>query len=189
MANPRMVLLFSGHMIDAPDRAEPRFPADKEPIAARAIDATLEVLRPGPQDLAICGGACGGDLLFAEAALARELPLEVCLPFEEAQFLAASVDFADSDWHARFLAVTRHPRTARLIASEVLGPLREGEDAYERNNLWMLARARRFGDARVQFACLWDGGGGDGPGGTRHMVEQIERSGGTVHWLDTRRLW
>ncbi|WP_236101967.1 tetratricopeptide repeat-containing protein [Methylotetracoccus oryzae] len=31
---PRQVLLFSGHMLDAPARKEPRFPADKEPIAA-----------------------------------------------------------------------------------------------------------------------------------------------------------
>ncbi len=189
VTQPRMVLLFSGHMIDAPGRAEPRFPADKEPIAARAIDATLDVLRPGTQDLAICGGACGGDLLFAEAALARGVPLEVCLPFDEAQFLAASVDFAGGNWRDRYFAVTRHPHTVRLIASEALGPPGDAEDPYERNNLWMLARARRFGDERVQFGCLWNGAGGDGPGGTRHMVEQIERSGGTVHWLDTRKLW
>ena len=35
--NPRKVLLFSGHMIDGPNRKESRFPADKEPIAAKAI--------------------------------------------------------------------------------------------------------------------------------------------------------
>jgi hypothetical protein len=34
---PRLVFLFSGHMIDAPDRVEPRFPADNEHIAAKAI--------------------------------------------------------------------------------------------------------------------------------------------------------
>ena len=31
---PRQVVLFSGHMIDAPGREKPRFPPDKEPIAA-----------------------------------------------------------------------------------------------------------------------------------------------------------
>ena len=74
-APPRKVALFSGHMIDAPDRPKPRFPADKEPIAARAIAAALADLDIGPQDLSICGGACGGDLLFAEAALARSASL------------------------------------------------------------------------------------------------------------------
>jgi len=34
---PRKVVLFSGHMIDAPGREKPRFPPDKEPIAASAI--------------------------------------------------------------------------------------------------------------------------------------------------------
>ena len=34
---PRKVVLFSGHMIDAPGREKPRFPPDKEPIAANAI--------------------------------------------------------------------------------------------------------------------------------------------------------
>ena len=33
---PRCVFLFSGHRIDAPGRPEPRFPADKEKIAAEA---------------------------------------------------------------------------------------------------------------------------------------------------------
>ena len=32
----RYVFLFSGHMIDAPGRPEPRFPADKEKIAGQA---------------------------------------------------------------------------------------------------------------------------------------------------------
>ena len=30
---PRKVVLFSGHMIDAPGRKKPRFPSDKEAIA------------------------------------------------------------------------------------------------------------------------------------------------------------
>ena len=41
---PRQVFLFSGHMIDAPDRKDPRFPADKEPIAAKAIADKLDAL-------------------------------------------------------------------------------------------------------------------------------------------------
>ncbi len=38
-SSPRKVALFSGHMIDAPGRAKPRFPPDKEPLAANAIAA------------------------------------------------------------------------------------------------------------------------------------------------------
>lgn len=74
------VFLFSGHMIDASDRANPRFPADKEVIAANAIARELQRLDAGPRDLAICSAACGGDLLFAEAALARGARLESTSP-------------------------------------------------------------------------------------------------------------
>jgi hypothetical protein len=91
-------------MIDAPGRGKPRFPPDKEPVAAQAIAGALTDIDVGPRDLCICGSACGGDLLFAEAALARGAHLEFYIPFEEPTFLQKSVDFADSDWRARFFA-------------------------------------------------------------------------------------
>ena len=47
---PEKVFLFSGHMIDAPERKQPRFPADKEPIAAAAITKALDDLAP-PQPI------------------------------------------------------------------------------------------------------------------------------------------
>ena len=83
---PRKVALFSGHMIDAPGREKPRFPPDKEPVAAHAIAETLTDLGVGPADLGICVGACGGDLLFAEAVLARGGRLELYIPFDGGPF-------------------------------------------------------------------------------------------------------
>jgi len=186
-APPRRVLLFSGHMIDAPGRAQPRFPADKEPLAAAAIAGTLDRLGAGAEDLAICSGACGGDLLFAEAALARRARLELYIPFDEPTFLARSVDVADRDWRLRYLAA-RSRATLHVMPAE-RGPTPDGEDAYERNNLWMLEAATRFGAGKVDFICLWDGQQGDGPGGTRHLMEEVGRRDGRTHWLDTRRLW
>jgi hypothetical protein len=174
-------------MIDAPGRAKPRFPPDKEPIAAMAITSALADLHIGPDDLCICGGACGGDLLFAEAALARSVLLEIYIPFEEPTFLEKSVNFADSDWRARFFAVKA--RSALHVAPLELGPTREGEDAYERNNRWMLDAAMRFGADKVDFVCLWNGEGGDGPGGAQHMMEEVRKKGGRSVWLDTRKLW
>lgn len=184
---PRKVLLFSGHMIDAPGRAEPRFPPDKEGDAAQAIAATLDSLGAGSEDLAICGGACGGDLLFAEAALARGAALELYIPFEEAKFLEKSVTFANADWHARFLAA-KSRGTLHVLPLE-RDPTPEGEDAYERNNLWQLESAMRFGPEKVEFICLWNGKQGDGPGGTRHLMQEVQRHAGRTHWLDTTKLW
>jgi len=187
MAPPGIVLLFSGHMIDAPGRAEPRFPPDKEGIAAQAIAATLESLGAAPGDLAICGGACGGDLLFAEAALARGAALELYIPFEEPQFLEKSVTFADAAWKARFDAAKS--RSILHVLPLELGPTPEGGDPYERNNLWMLESATRFGPEKVELVCLWNGRAGDGPGGTRHMMQEVEHRAGRTHWLDTTKLW
>ena len=184
---PRKVVLFSGHMIDAPGRAKPRFPPDKEPVAAAAIAAALSDLAIGPADLAICGGACGGDLLFAEAALAGAARLEIYIPFDEPTFFQKSVDFADKDWRARFSAAKA--RAALHVQPIELGPPPAGEDPYERNNRWMLDAASGFGADRLDFVCLWNGEGGDGPGGTRHMMEEVRDRGGRAVWLDTRTLW
>ena len=56
---PRQVFLFSGHMVDAPDRSRARFPPDKEPLAAAAIAKLLDELGAGATDVAISSGACG----------------------------------------------------------------------------------------------------------------------------------
>jgi hypothetical protein len=186
-APPKKVILFSGHMIDAPDREEPRFPANKESVAANTIAAALEELGAGAGDLCICGGACGGDLLFAEAALKRGACLELYLPFEEATFLSKSVDFANRDWRARFYAAKSHA-SLHVLPLERRATPGDG-DPYEQNNLWMLEAAARFGAHKVEFICLWNGQQGDGPGGTRHLMEEVRRLSGRVHWLDTTKLW
>jgi hypothetical protein len=184
---PRKVVLFGGHMIDAPRRAKPRFPADKEPVAARAIAEALDTIGVGPHDLCVCGGACGGDLLFAEAALARSAQLEIYIPFDEPVFLEKSVDFAGDGWRARFFAAKA--RAALHVLPVEKGATSADESPYERNNLWMLDMASRFGWDRVDFVCLWNGESGDGPGGTRHMMEEVRTRGGRTIWLDTRNLW
>ena len=184
---PRKVLLFSGHMIDAPGRKEMRFPADKEPTAADAIARTLDEIDVGSDDLAICSAACGGDLLFAEASLARGVKLQLYIPFEERKFLHESVDFADADWRRRFFTAKEHA-SLHLMPDE-LGPLPLGTNPYERNNLWMMESAMKFGAEKVEFICLWDGLGGDGPGGTRHLMKEVHNRAGRIHWLNTKELW
>jgi hypothetical protein len=194
MPDPHRVFLFSGHMIDAVDRPKPRFPPDKEPIAAQAIASALDELGAGADDLGITEGACGGDLLFAEAMLARGAQLELRLPFDEETFVRGSVAFAKAPtvpdrWAERFRAARTNPGTRVLVMPEVLGPLPAGEDPYARCNLWMLEAGLAMGASRLVLVCLWDGGGGDGPGGTADMVRQVEGRGGTVRRLDTRALW
>ena len=123
---------------------------------------------------------------FAEAAVARSARLELYIPFEEATFLAKSVDFAGGDWRARFFGAKARA-TLHVLPLE-RGETPKGEDPYERNNRWMLDAAARFG-SEVDFVCLWNGEGGDGPGGTRDMMEEVQNRGGQALWLNTTKLW
>ena len=187
---PRQTILFTGHMADAPDRATPRFPATRIDAASHRIAAALDEIGAGPQDLALTQGAAGGDVLFAEACLARAVPLRLLLPLTEREFVAASLlPVSDgATWHARFRAVVDRldepPREAPLV----LGPLAPGDNAFVRANLWLLQSALAFGADKLVCICLWDGGGGDGPGGTRHLVDAVRGAGGRVVRIDSGSL-
>lgn len=180
-AAPRLVFLFSGHMIDAPGRKIARFPLQSEPLVTQAIADLMAQLDAGPADLAICGGACGGDLIFAEAALSRGSRVQLYLPFDEPTFLARCVDIAGMSWRARFEAVKS--RAALDCLTQTLQYAESDDLAFERNNVRMLESALRYDPQKLQFIALWDGRPGDGPGGTQHMVESVRRSGARCHMV------
>ncbi len=189
---PGKVILFSGHMIDAPGRTPPRFPADKESVAAQSIAEALKMLDVGPEDLALTQGACGGDLLFTEACLRLGVQVHWLQPFREADFIQKSVVQSDEVWRARYFEAKAKLAAPILSAPDELGePLQQAENGYpyERCNLWLLYTALVYGVDKVRFICLWNGGGGDGPGGTAHMYQEVNDRTGQVTWLDTRKLW
>lgn len=62
-SQPRQVLLFSGHMIDAPMRPTSRFPAEKESIAALKMAEALDQPIAGAEDVGLTQGACGGEFV------------------------------------------------------------------------------------------------------------------------------
>jgi hypothetical protein len=187
---PRQVILFTGHMVDAPGRAVARFPATLVAAAGVRIDAALAEIDAGPADLALTQGAAGGDLLFAEACLARAVPLRLFLPLQESEFVAQSLLPVEGGaaWHARYREVVARLDRPPSEAPRVLGGLAAGEDAFVRGNLWLLASALAFGSELLRCICLWDGGGGDGPGGTRHLVDAVYAAGGTVLRIDPASL-
>lgn len=186
---PRRVFLFSGHMIDTPDRPVPRFPAAQETVAARAIGVTLDTLEAGAGDLALCSGACGGDILFAEACLLRGVRLEIWLPFDTATFLEKSVSFAGPGWSTRFQTIQDNPLANVSITPGQTEFATETATPYARTNLWLLQRAFARGEDKVHFICLWNRQGGDGPGGTEQMHDEVNKRTGQVHLLDTNILF
>jgi tetratricopeptide (TPR) repeat protein len=188
---PRQVLLFSGHMMDAPGRVTPRFPPSAEPLAAKAIADALDALGADSNDLALCQAAAGGDLLFLEACQQRSVNCQVMLPFPEPEFIQRSVrpSSGGQRWVDRFTAAVPREHTKVKVMPVELGELPAGGDPFERANLWLLYTALALGVQKVRFITLWNGGGGDGPGGTAHMLREVERHTGRVVRLDTRDLF
>jgi tetratricopeptide (TPR) repeat protein len=189
-SSPRQVLLFSGHMMDAPARPQPRFPPAMEAAAAQRIAAALDALGAGGEDIAFSQAASGGDLLFLEACQQRGVRCVVLLPFEEPEFITASVVPAANgeQWRERFFAMKeRLADPLREMPAEI-GPTPRGVNPFERCNRWLLYTALGWGVDKTRFVCLWNGGGGDGPGGTQHMYNEVKRRTGRVTWIDTRTL-
>lgn len=175
MRPPRQVLLFTGHMIDVPTRPVPRFPPDRETAVAQRIGECLAALDAGPQDLALTQGAAGGDLLFAEACVARGVRLRFLQPLPEAGFIEQSIlsVIDGARWQQRYLAL----RPALVTSPETLPPDDTGADPFARCNDWLLDTAASWGVERLHLICLWDGQGGDGTGGTAHLREAALRRG------------
>lgn len=187
---PRQVLLFTGHMVDAPDRPTPRFPASKRGAAEQAIERVLDTLGAGPDDIALTQGAAGGDLLFGHSCLERGVQLQLLLPLAEPQFIEASVlPSADgSAWAQAFAHVKSRLAQPPREMPVALGPTARDTSPFERCNRWLLNTALAHGPDKLRLVCLWDGGGADGPGGTRHLVDEAKRRTGHVHWVDVRSL-
>jgi hypothetical protein len=183
-------LLFTGHMIDAPDRKEPRFPPGREAAVKEAIRQKVgEVVQrlPGRRMIGIAGGACGGDILFHEVCAEMGIGTELYLALPRTQFLAESVAFAGNDWIERFDALfgkLPHHIMAEAKALPRWLERKAGYNFWERNNLWMLQNALVGGGLNVTLVALWNGQSGDGPGGTRHLVAETRKQGGKTEVID-----
>lgn len=103
MGKARCIMGFAGHMIDQPDRKSERFPAYAEQAVQDRIHNALLNHKP---EVAISSAACGGDIIFAEEALALNIPVYIILPFEDREeFIELSVAIAGEKWVSRFLDV------------------------------------------------------------------------------------
>lgn len=191
LADPRHVLLFSGHRVDAPGRSPPRFPDAKADHAGTVIEQALRALDVGPADLALTQGSSGGDLLFAEAAARLGAQVQLMQPAAETRFIEESVRAsANGDaWVRRYLALrSQLAAPPRQLPDASDGSGAAAGDRFERCNRWLLETALGWGPERVRFVCLWDGSPSGKPGGTARMVDQVRRLGVPITWLDARLL-
>jgi hypothetical protein len=98
------VLLFTGHRVDGPGRKQPRFPADQEETAHKAI---REAIAQGVGDasghvIALAGGASGGDLLFLEECEKHNIGRHLYLVIPRDEYVAESASPSGPSWVKRF---------------------------------------------------------------------------------------
>jgi len=187
-------IIFTGHRLDGPGRATPRFPAHQEARAREAIEAAVQRERDtaGTKVVGIAGGASGGDILFHEVCQVLSIATTLYLPFPADAYVAGSVQDAGPTWIDRFHQLAQRLPTRVLQDSAALPVWLRRRPAYtiwDRNNLWMLQNALVNGGAHTTVIALWDGEAGDGPGGTQHMVETARQRGARTIVLDTRELF
>jgi hypothetical protein len=173
-------LLFTGHMIDSTDRAQPRFPPWAESRARSAIRervAGIAWTEPGPT-IGLAGAASGGDLLFHEICEELAIPTLILLALPVDGFLIASVAPAGPAWVERFGALLERRGREELHIMRSEDGLLEGQTSniWQRANLWMIEQAVNLAPERALLA-LWDGKAGDGPGGTEHFLQIAQKSG------------
>ncbi|HEV8371510.1 MAG TPA: tetratricopeptide repeat-containing protein [Pyrinomonadaceae bacterium] len=205
----KRVLLFAGHMIDAPGREHQRFPPDREDIAREKIKEA--VMREMQADAGVscgyAGAASGGDILFQEVCLELGIPTKLYLAIPAQKYVSTSVDKAGQTWVQRFWKI--HGEHAAQNQVRVLGDTIDDEGEYlpawlrskpkysiwQRNNLWMLFNALdegcdpKTGDPNISLIALWDGAGGDGPGGTGDLVDKVKNLGARCEIINTKEVF
>lgn len=195
---PPRVLLFTGHMVDAPDRKTPRFPrtapteAKAKAMIQQAVTAEKALAAGGA--IGISGGACGGDILFHEICQDMNIATRLFLALPQDKFQQKSVQHGGPDWVERYRNLCERTSPVILADSEELPSWLRGKAQYtiwDRSNLWMLSHALAMVQgqgARLTLISLWDGQGGDGPGGTADMVRRAVDAGAKHIALDAKEL-
>jgi patatin-like phospholipase len=170
MPDQATVVVVTGHMIDAPDRPDPRFPPDQVRRVTAEAAAALERWGVGPGTTVVTGGARGADIIVAELAHKRGATVQLVLALPAEEFVRRSVDLPETDWTTRFREVLENAGDC-----EVIGPPHD-DGVFARANARIIELAREI-DPAPHAVVVWNGREGDGPGGTRDFVARLGHTG------------
>ena len=194
---PNRVLLFTGHMVDRPNRDVPRFPNKEDKIAAakQAIKDKISEEHKTAKGIAygVAGCASGGDILFHQICQEMEIPTRIFLALPRDLYVQESVAFAGPQWEETFNDLIKSHPVRVLSDSKELPVWLQGKpdyDIWQRNNLWNLHNALAdAGGENVTLIALWNGQTGDGPGGTGDMVQKARSRGAKTIVLETQTVF
>jgi class 3 adenylate cyclase len=182
--SPPAVIHYTGHMISPSDCAG-RFPAATEHEVAERIAQALEEFGVGSGYGAL---ACGADILFAEAIIARGAELHVVLPFAQSDFENHSVAPGGAGWLTRFHACLRRASSVTYASSE---PYLGGDAIYAFASGFAMGLAilqARSLDAAVAQIAVSDGSNQAGIAGTARDRETWRAAGLPSHEIPVARL-
>jgi hypothetical protein len=179
------VAAFAGHMIDAPHRSTPRFPAPLEPAVAAAIrDRLARMHRP----ILYTSPACGADLLAIEAALDLGAEVNVLLPFNRDDFVRTSVAVGGPGWTERFDAALA--RATRVISATQESHL--GDDVLFEHAAMLVEGLTALRAAQLEtepsLLCVLDASEQGRIGGTRRSYERWKARFGCPDLVDLAQL-
>lgn len=178
------VVAFCGHMIDAPDRAQPRFPAAREPQVREAIRVYLDRVNAG---FGYSSAASGSDIIFGECLLDREARVNLVLPCSVDNFKRLSVSPAGAEWEKRFHHVLANSSSVVFANPPEFEFSREAPETAlgftfaNRIVTGMAALQARALDLQLNALAVWNGQPGDGAGGTATVVADWQRRGLEPH--------
>jgi hypothetical protein len=141
-------------------------------------DAICSILQEFEVLIAYGSLACGADILVAEAVLARGGELHIVLPFDEEDFLRASVHVGGAEWSDRYANV-RKAAASVTFATQMRYIDDDEQFAYCSKLMMGLARLRaRIMHTDVFQLAVWDGVPPRGIAGTASDCAEWARQGG-----------
>ena len=144
------------------------------------------------QMMGLAGGASGGDLLFQEICEELNIARNLYLIIPRDEYVRDSVAPAGPQWVERF---NHQYKTASRREYQRFGSLpiwlqeKRSYGVWQRSNSWMLHNALAIGGSSTTLLALWNCEGGDGPGGTEHMVQTAKARGARTIILNTKQLF
>jgi tetratricopeptide (TPR) repeat protein len=134
--DPGALIVFTGPI--------PRATTDLDAVLAASAARIGRWLDETPVAVALSSLAAGADILFAEAALARGIPVDVVLPFPPDVFESCSVAIGGPGWSARFRDCLSRARDVICLWGED-APAAQRPAHFHRANRHMLAEAMLHG--------------------------------------------
>ncbi len=188
-------VIFTGHLIDEPARAEPRFPpgAAEEGQYELIKEKLQEVQKDGRKVRVLASGAPGGDIIChrslqrnedREYRLPADAPGHLWQPSLWCRFRRLEISVFQSAGAACGAGLSDKAGLPNWLAAK------SGVDAWERGNEWVLRMALSNLAKRPTLLALWNGQEEAGrSGGTGHSVRIARASGSIdVRIIDTKQL-